>query len=534
MLVELGKVVGVTAAVLVLVTAFGAIIKPLAGDIPISVLQAVKYVGLSMVPMTQYALPFAAGFGATIVLHRMATDNEILAMATSGLPYHVILAPVLGMGAVLVLVMAVMVQYVIPWTYAVMGRVLAGDVTALLQYSVDQGRPVRFGEMEIWAESMRVLAEPEGTEADERIELRRMVAARLDEHGGINSDVTAAGAVLDLYEQDGVVLIRMAMDDAVSFDASASSLRGFPRIEPTRAIAVPMPERSEPMAMTRSELKAVDAHPERFPEIQRLRDQLVDALRVHRQREAVARTLKANGEVVLHSADANSSAWRIEAGGLRRGVLTPRTGGPVTMTELAEGDVATRRFTPESAVLTLQDAGLHGRDRRLVVEMTNVTVRDMLAGERDNHRASIEIGNLEPVVADETNLDAPLDALLDLAQDTRDDAPEVGAAHARIEHKVERLHGQVVSRLWRRWAVAATAGLLPVLGAVLALLMRSSQPLSIYIVAFLPALLNLVLITGGGAFMRQGDEVGGLLLMWSGNAVLASIIAAGWWRLARH
>jgi hypothetical protein len=76
--------------------------------------------------------------------------------------------------------------------------------------------------------------------------------------------------------------------------------------------------------------------------------------------------------------------------------------------------------------------------------------------------------------------------------------------------------------------------LLPLLGAILALNMRSAQPLSIYMVGFLPALLNLVLISGGGGFIRQGEFWAGLSVMWSGNVVLVAIIAVGWWRLAKH
>ena len=78
------------------------------------------------------------------------------------------------------------------------------------------------------------------------------------------------------------------------------------------------------------------------------------------------------------------------------------------------------------------------------------------------------------------------------------------------------------------------SGLVAVLGAILALNMRSAQPLSIYLVAFVPALLNLVLISGGSGFMRQGDVLGGLAVMWSGNIMLLIIIAIGWRRLARH
>ena len=64
--------------------------------------------------------------------------------------------------------------------------------------------------------------------------------------------------------------------------------------------------------------------------------------------------------------------------------------------------------------------------------------------------------------------------------------------------------------------------------------MRSAQPLSIYLVGFIPALLNLVLISGGGGFIRQGDPAAGLTVMWSGNVILAAIAAIGWWRLAKH
>ncbi len=192
----------------------------------------------------QYALPFAAGFGATIVFHRMAADNEIVAMAVAGLSYRTILLPVMSLGVILILLMVLLVQGVIPRVYALMGRVIAGDVTAILEHAVATGKPVRFGDMEIWAESMRLIDKPEDGTADERIELRRMMVARLGPGGAIESDISAAGAVLDLYEREGIVLIRMAMDDAVSWDSAAGNLRGFPRLEPTHAVPVPLPERT--------------------------------------------------------------------------------------------------------------------------------------------------------------------------------------------------------------------------------------------------------------------------------------------------
>lgn len=531
---ELLKIICFTAAVLAVVTAFGAIIKPLVGDAPLSAGQAIKYVGLSLIPMMQYALPFAAGFGATIVLHRMVTDNEVLAMAVVGLRYRTILTPVLAIGVLLVLVMVLLVQVAIPRVYATMGRVIAGDITGLLAHAVEHGKPVRFGDMEIWAEQMRVLPNPEESQADERIELRGMVAAKLGPGGGIESDVSAAGAVLDLYEREGIVLIRLAMDDAVSWDSAAGGLRGFPRLEPTHAVPVPLPERTEPMAMTRSELLAVDADPSRYPAIHTLYENLEDVLRQAAQRAAIDKALAEYGYVDFDAADQTGHRWRVHAKGLRYGTLQGASAAPVQVRErTALGDTL-RVFLPKVATIFVEEGGLGGLDRRLVINMQDVTVEDPPGSARPNHRAAVLVGNLRQLSIPPPPSDETPAALLARGRASEEGSREVRRVLKQIEHQTASLHGQVISRLWRRWAVAATAGLLPLLGAILAMNMRSAQPLSIYIVAFVPALLNLVLISGGSGFMRQGDVGGGLAVMWSGNIVLLLIIGFGWRRLARH
>jgi len=532
--VDLLRVIGFAAAVLAVVTAFGAVIKPLSGDAPLSAAQAIKYVGLSLIPMMQYALPFAAGFGATIVFHRMASENEIMAMSVVGMRYRAILAPVLAIGLALAIVMAILVQSIIPRGYAVMGRVIAGDVTALLEHAVDKGTPVRFGDMEIWAESMRVQTDPPDSDAVERIELTGMVAARIGPTGAIESDVSASGAVLDLYEREGIMLIRMAMDDAVSWEAAAGNLRGFPRLEPTHAIPVPLPERTEPMAMTRSELKAVDADPARYPAIATRYERLDDTLRQMRQREDMDARLRSTGAVDIPVADRTGHTWRVDAARLRGGALHAKKGGSVRITEYDADGAALRTFLPKRALLTLQDGGLDGRDRRLALTMDDVEVHDPPDAARANHRAAVTIANLLPFDADQGNGGQSTGDLLAAAKAAEGRSKAVASSLRGIDAATTSLHGQVVSRLWRRWAMAVTAGLLPILGAILALNMRSAQPLSIYLVGFIPALLNLVLISGGGGFIRQGDPAAGLTVMWSGNVILAAIAAIGWWRLAKH
>jgi lipopolysaccharide export LptBFGC system permease protein LptF len=196
-----------------------------------------------------------------------------------------------------------------------------------------------------------------------------------------------------------------------------------------------------------------------------------------------------------------------------------------------------RVFISAKAFLEVQDSGFDASKRRLVLQLDDVKVRDLPSGPRENHRSSVTVANLEPLPLDPTvtrEIEDDGAAMLTHAKEVADEAPRVERALRLMDRATSNLHGQVVSRLWRRWAMALSAGLLPLLGAVLALNMRHAQPLSIYLVAFIPSLLNLVLISGGSSFMRQGDEVGGWLVLWSGNLVLAGIIAVGWHRLGRH
>ena len=65
--VELLKVMLLTTSVIVVVIAFGATIKPLVQN-QIDPLDVGKYAFFASVPMLQFALPFSAGFAATIVM----------------------------------------------------------------------------------------------------------------------------------------------------------------------------------------------------------------------------------------------------------------------------------------------------------------------------------------------------------------------------------------------------------------------------------------------------------------------------------
>jgi lipopolysaccharide export system permease protein len=222
MLVDLLRVIGLTAAVLVTVIAFGATIKPLTGDTVLDAGQVFKYLLLAIVPMLQFALPFAAGFGATIALHRMSVDNEVQAMAASGLSYRRILLPVLVLGLALCIVMIALTQEVIPRFWSLIERMIAKDVTRIFEASIRRGQPFALGDMQIYADDIIVQRSPEGADGPEtRLQLAKVAAAELDESGRIVTDVTAPTEGRDAAETGDVRCGCLQVDDGRTRAAGA-------------------------------------------------------------------------------------------------------------------------------------------------------------------------------------------------------------------------------------------------------------------------------------------------------------------------
>ncbi len=134
--VDLLRLVTLTAAIVVTIAAFGAMIPQLAKG-RLGPAEGFRFMLLAVVPMLQYALPFASGFASTLVYHRMAQDNEVLAAHAGGLGHRAVLAPALGVGLLLAVVLSVLSEAAIHVPYDE-GRapveLLAGRLDAAVQW----------------------------------------------------------------------------------------------------------------------------------------------------------------------------------------------------------------------------------------------------------------------------------------------------------------------------------------------------------------------------------------------------------------
>ncbi len=528
---ELLRQVLLTTAILVTIIAFGAVIKPLAGDTILTPAQAIKFVGLAMIPMLQYALPFAAGFAATLTLHRFVTDNEILAMSASGMSYRSIFAPVIGLGLALMLIMIILTQTIIPRFFGLMAATLAGDVKQLIATSIDRGVPFEFNELQIYAEDFEEVENPE-TGADERFLLRRVVASKIDGQGMSSSDVTAAGAVIDLDHLDRVSLLKLAMEDTVAWDARSNSLRGSPRIEPTHAIPIPRPDRSDPEHLTLTELSDARLHPERAMLVEDARVQLLKYLNDFQVSGSLNEKLASAGVVSIAKSGPISRRYEIEADRAFDGMLVNEDNSGIVITEFVD-DVPSRRFVADAVRLERQEA--LGSDTGFTLELSNVQVESLDVPLRPNQRENLVITGLD-ASGDVKDLDRdmPLAEVMEYAQQVQSQSGIVEAGIGYVEFRIRELVGQIDAQVVRRSTLSVTALLLLVLGSILAVLLRNLPPLGVYIWAFFPALLDLILIASGTGMIRDDELVSGTIVSWSGNGILLIMILLIYSRVSRN
>ncbi|MHC4446503.1 MAG: LptF/LptG family permease [Planctomycetota bacterium] len=529
---ELLRVFFLSTAVLVTVIAFGAAVKPLTDDHLLSAAQAAKYIGLAIVPMLQFALPFAAGFAATTVLHRMSTDNEIQAMSAAGLSHSRIIVPIASLGIALTVVMVLLTQWVIPKFWVLMERTITADLTRMFQASIERGEPFEIGDLQIFADRLVVDRHPRDTEADTRFMLWRVAAAKLGEGGRPVTEVTAHQAVLDIYRRLGRTYLKLRLNDAVAFNSETGELVRTVDIGPERAIVVPSALKDDPRFMTQAELLELREAPDRFGRVIEARMALAHLLRDMVLRHEVDAHLRSHGELEMVELGPARRRCLIRADGLSEAGFFTFDGRPVEVVRYAS-DTPELRIRSGRAQLVRAAAAALGSPAFDVVLADN-EVTDLEGGGQPNQRAELTLPNLElSGVSAEDLSQLTSEQLLHRSGAQGDVAPEVRSHAHRLEKELTDLGHEIPARLLKRYALSATAFLLLALGATLGMWFRDSLPLGVYLWSFLPAILGIVMISGGEQIMREGRMVAGSLVMWGGDAGLAVLLAIAFRQLAR-
>lgn len=530
---DLLRVLGLTAGVLVTVIAFGATIKPLANDTLLDAAQTAKYMALAIVPMLQFALPFSAGFAATITMHRMTNDNEILAMSAGGISYRRIMVPLIGMGLALTLFMVVLTQWIIPQFWVLIEQTIATDITKLFRASIEKGEPFKVGNLQIYADQVIVEDHPADTQADTRMRLWRVAAAELDRDGRIITDVTANQAVVDVYRREGRTYLKLVLTETVAFKPDAGQLARNRLIDPKRAIMVPSPSHEQPKALTRSQLLRLRTSPEDYRPVREARESLIEGLRTEHVRQAMRDQLASAGLIRLIDPAAEGRMYEIHAERIDDDQVL-RQGKQALEIIQIDGGRPVHRIIAQTVNL-IQSGGTALQELAFDLEMVDCRVSDLIAAESAaNDRSVLKAPGL--VFADSPSADLSNLAsseLIAMAMPMTPHSNQIEQKVNRLNQKTARLMREISARLMNRYALSVTAMMLLVLGATLAMWMRGSLPLTIYLWAFVPSILDLILISAGEQMMRNG-RVFAPYLMWSGNGLMLVAWMLAYFKMSRN
>ena len=552
-LIELLRTVLMATAVLVSVIAFAAAIKPLAEG-ALSPIGAVKFMALAVPPMLAYALPFSAGFGAALVYHRMAQDNEVIASHSGGISHRALLVPAAVCALFLGGSLSALNEWVIPRFLHSMERMITLDVAQMMIRQIGRGQAATLGDVMIHAERIDEIEPPENSWARQMFVMYDVAAVELGDDQTVESDVTVKKAYLGIGPDTinpGKTAVRILLEDGGGSPTDGGLRKVDTARLPTRTI--PDAFEQDPKYYTFTELRALTDDPDQIGFVDERRLRLADAIAAVRVAEKLTRELETAGRLTLvgdgsrrfeitadRLVSAGENAWMLERDGdpvrVRR-YEPDETGSTVPSTDYAQQ--AWVRLVPRSTNnddSLWADTGEQKRQLRFALQL--VDVRTERPGGAPAERDRRDFRGLRMQSDPLENLTAmPSTRMLGEVDRMR----EAGASNAWIDSiaddaakVIAKLRREIVSKQQERMAMSVAAGVMLMLGSITAMRHRDSLPLVVYLCSFFPALAMVLLISSGQQYTHSESVPIGAAFLWSGVVGGAIFSAVEFIKLARH
>lgn len=546
---ELWRVVLICTAILVSVIAFAASAKPLAEG-SLSPLGAIRFMLLAVPPMLAYALPFAAGFGASLVYHRMAQDNEVLAAHSGGVSHRKVLIPAVLSGVLLAGGVEGLNEWVIPRFLGAMERMITLDVAQIMINQIGRGQAAELNNVMIYADRIDRVDPPEGSSARQMFRMLRVAAVQLDDEQRVVSDATVQRAwiVLAPDPADGSsTRCLIHLEDGVG----SRSDGGLQRIGGLTLKPIPIPDafKDDPKFLTLGELRDLRSNPDRMGFVDSVRLRLAERLAMADMRDTLRTELASSGRLNLRGD--GGRRFELAADTARRhsaGVwLLTREGAPVRLRRYepdGTGEIRVSIDTAKEAWLRIEQNGREsawdsqdsGPSLRFTLQLVDVHTENQggVATERPQ-RDYESLRLLDDPLARYAEMDSR--ALLGEADRRADEGKtpkDITTAADALRDTIADLNREITSKQQERLGLAASTFVMIVLGAISGMLHRDSLPLVVYLWSFFPALMMVLLISSGQQETHGHSPVTGVPLLWSGVAAGALISLFSYLKLARH
>jgi lipopolysaccharide export LptBFGC system permease protein LptF len=547
---ELWRIIALTGAVLVAVIAFAASIKPMA-DGKITPVEALQFMGLAIVPMLQYALPFAAGFGATLAYHRLSHDNEVTAAYAGGVSHRAVLMPAIITGVILGVGLLGLNQFIMPRFLRSMEVLIAQNLSKVLVNSVQRGQPVVREGTVLYADRVVALNPEDSPQlkaagAREWLVLYGVMVLTFDKEGELEREAAANRAQ--------VVLLPGGANDGGATRAVVQLEQGSAR-DGDRAYAkfetlplwmnISNAFKDDPKFLTFGELVELRGRPEGMNWIEVQRRDLAYHVAERVTTEALRKELAEKGMATLRDPQGTEFVIRAKDAAVRspdwRWVLQPaKAGGAIEVEKRLVGAAPTKFSTIDAGLYT--DMG--GPDRLSRSMTMRLELDNVAAGPGSRDQAA---GKRTKLVFSELSLvNGPMETLLDPARTPAakllgDARPRVEKAgdefvkrpYADLEHSIASLLREITSKQNERFAMSVACVVMVVAGAMTAVRLSGSLPLTVYLWSFFPALATVITISSGQQLTHEHGWPG-LMVLWGGVGIMGAYAAVGYWRLTRH
>ncbi|MGA1044836.1 MAG: LptF/LptG family permease [Phycisphaerales bacterium] len=528
--------------VLVTVIAFGAAVRPLAQNL-LGPADLPRFLLLACVPMLQYALPFAAAFATVSVYHRMSGDREVQAMEGAGFPMRRIVFPALALGTMLLVAMLALVHFAAPRFWMSMQDLLARDAARLLAAAVEQGEGIRVGELEIYADEALVSPDPPDTGARERLVLAGVAALEFGGGDGMpRTEFTAEHAVIDVHQGEAGAILKLVLINATVRREIEQAVAVLPQARP-EAIDLGRSLAGDPKGLVFTELLQAKHEPEAFRPMREAAEPLHAALGRLDAWECIDSALD-GGRLEFESPGSGRSV--VVSGARRSGaVLLPAARGESIVIEERAGARLLRRASVDRISLRL-DADPREGSSFLFEVAPGLEAAEFVGGSARRGRWPQRIGGLHPVACEPGARPEAVTALVahghgvakaveGLGDPVREEAGRaIAAAAGGLDRSHERFQLDVLARQNQRAAQALAGLLLPLLAALVAVRSKASVSLGVFVIVFLPAIADMLLVSSGEQMTRWDRPEAGLATIWSAQAGLLVAILAAWWNATRR
>ena len=547
---DLLKIFFLTSGALAGIMSFGGLLRPLT-EHGLDASQAGTMLTYFMPAMTTYSLPIAALFATTVVYGRLAADNEITACRAAGISYVLVALPAVVLGLVVALVSLLFLCFVVPVATLKVERVIYSNIAQLIANQIERTHQIKFQDITIFAQDAAVAPQDDPRSNEQVVSLGGLMITSYRRLPSQVPNMPDLQIPREFYlAKQATVRIRRDANDEFTLHAKLEDPGGamFPRafegevamqggLQATEYGPVPLP------SPVQEEVK--------FMDIARLHELYRDLSKSRRVQEQVQKLVRSAQEAAYldtarEALSQPNGVFHFDAGGEQYDLIAPRGAAGVqtragrlyvTPAKLIQTRGGVSVFTWEAAEVQL-DAEPAGGGVLSVRALLHDVVAQTPEGPdaRPSFTRTISV-KMPPAVKELETLD--LDTLRADANSRRTSEAERNV----LNRTLIRLNNGIMSELHSRCSFALSCLILVIVGCCLGMMFKSGNYLTAFALSVIPALVCIALIVAG---QHTCENVPwnltnfknplnlGLILIWSGNAMVLVIAVALGWRLQRQ